>query len=464
MKLQIYTKHYLIIIILLLSAFNLKSQDMKCYKVDSLELDSEGHNYYNFFAIKCADSENCFTWSRLQGLGGFLLKRTTDGGMSWKKVLIDSGYFNDFNDYYNGHYLWDISYPNKNLFIACGDSGLIVRSTDNGETWNKYFIDTSICIDKINMLDEFYGILSATRQDRSIKKKGGGYYETFDGGKTWTIVNYPPDTNLSGFLQYKIFDKNTFCALVVILGQVPKGFNRTKLLWMNNHWTKWDTLNVPNEGTELSFADENNGWLAGGRLYDTVSLGRWGEVIFHTKDGGKIWDIQWDTITTLLPIEDIKFFDKDYGIAGGGYGHVLITHDGGKYWESNLLFEGADITGGAGHVSSIEIPSKNAAYAMYDYSAIYKYIKDTTLAVLAKQVPKIFSIFPDPAESYIYINLPLEFLTEKIKIYSIEGILVYQTSDILKMSDVSAKIDVSRFAAGVYYVKVGDRVCRFIKI
>jgi len=73
-------------------------------------------------------------------------------------------------------------------------------------------------------------------------------------------------------------------------------------------------------------------------------------------------------------------------------------------------------------------------------------------------------ISPNPAESYIFLNLPPEYQTSQIKIYSIEGILVYQTSDILKMSDVSAIIDVSRFTSGVYYVKVGDRVCRFIKI
>ena len=50
------------------------------------------------------------------------------------------------------------------------------------------------------------------------------------------------------------------------------------------------------------------------------------------------------------------------------------------------------------------------------------------------------------------------------KIYSIEGILVYQEpSEGLKPSE-GYKIDVSNFTAGVYYVKVGDRVLKFIKI
>ena len=75
-----------------------------------------------------------------------------------------------------------------------------------------------------------------------------------------------------------------------------------------------------------------------------------------------------------------------------------------------------------------------------------------------------FQISPNPASNFINLNLPPEYQTQPIKIYSVEGILVYQTSDDLKSSDVSAKIDISGFAPGVYYVKVGDKVLRFVKI
>ena len=71
--------------------------------------------------------------------------------------------------------------------------------------------------------------------------------------------------------------------------------------------------------------------------------------------------------------------------------------------------------------------------------------------------------FPNPAESEIFLHLPLEYQSSKIKIYSIEGIEVYKSSDELHSSD-DYKIDVSSFAPGVYYVKVGDKVCRFVKI
>ena len=40
---------------------------------------------------------------------------------------------------------------------------------------------------------------------------------------------------------------------------------------------------------------------------------------------------------------------------------------------------------------------------------------------------------------------------------------MFKMSDTFEVSDIY-KIDVSCFAPGVYYVKVGIRVCRFVKI
>ena len=462
---EIFTIKYIkfILILLTLPYINLHSQDKKWIRVDTCTLNNVNTFYAYVESIKCADSNNCVSWTRLNS-GGYFFKRTTDGGLTWDNIHTDSSYFHNEYDFYIVPELWDISYPNKNLIIACGDSGLIVRSTDNGETWEKFFIDTTICIERINMLDEFYGILIAARQDHSVKKKGGGYYETIDGGKTWSKVNYPPDTNLSGFNQYQIFDKKTFCAIISGRDNITKKLSVPKLLWMRNHWTKWDTVNCPNEGTELSFVDENNGWLAGGRDYDTI-MGelRCSESIFHTSDGGRHWETQWDTVYNLLPLNDIKFFDKNFGIAVGNYGHVLMTNDGGKHWNSIILFDGADKYGGNCGISSIQIPSKDVAYVLYNNNYVYKYTWDNGEAVPEKPETSNFSISPNPARNFISLHLPPEYESSSIKIYSIEGILVYQTSDTFEVSDVY-KIDVSNFSPGVYYVKAGDRVCRFIKM
>ena len=79
------------------------------------------------------------------------------------------------------------------------------------------------------------------------------------------------------------------------------------------------------------------------------------------------------------------------------------------------------------------------------------------VSVVEIETGNIYYLFPNPVESYISLSFPPEYQTSQIKIYSIEGIEVFET-------EYKEKIDVSELVAGVYYVKVGDKVCRFVKM
>ena len=77
-------------------------------------------------------------------------------------------------------------------------------------------------------------------------------------------------------------------------------------------------------------------------------------------------------------------------------------------------------------------------------------------------------ISPNPSSEFIFleinprVNPGVDY--SQIKLYSIEGIEVYnEPSEGFKPAE-GYKIDVSSFAPGVYYVKIGDMVCRFIKM
>ena len=65
-------------------------------------------------------------------------------------------------------------------------------------------------------------------------------------------------------------------------------------------------------------------------------------------------------------------------------------------------------------------------------------------------------ISPNPATDYITLN-PEAAEAKLIQIYSIEGIKMYD-------GEYSERIDVSGFARGVYFVKIGNKVGRFVKI
>ena len=71
---------------------------------------------------------------------------------------------------------------------------------------------------------------------------------------------------------------------------------------------------------DVEFADSNNGWAAG----------YWG-TIFHTKNGGKDWELQKSNINNMLI--DIDFVNPDKGWIVGEYGTILHTENGGKTWQ-----------------------------------------------------------------------------------------------------------------------------------
>ena len=133
-----------IISILIVSVFliifinNLSSQITGWKKVDTRFDYDTTLTYSSYVTMKCADSLNCIVQGSFYGTGGYYFRRTTDGGNNWGNVCIEKGYYNNINDYKKVPKIYDIAYPDTNLFIAVGDSGLILRTTNIGATWQKF--------------------------------------------------------------------------------------------------------------------------------------------------------------------------------------------------------------------------------------------------------------------------------------------------------------------------------------
>jgi len=94
----------------------------------------------------------------------------------------------------------------------------------------------------------------------------------------------------------------------------------------------WEPVNVP-EDIELKsvhFASAEEGWVAGGK---TVMEGG---VIYHTKDGGKTWDLQLgDPDSSDRGFDDLRFVDALHGFAVQGApsgGHTLFATSDGQTW------------------------------------------------------------------------------------------------------------------------------------
>ena len=88
-------------------------------------------------------------------------------------------------------------------------------------------------------------------------------------------------------------------------------------------WRQAQSVPVDCTLTSVSFADAQNGWVAG----------HWG-VILHTADGGETWSVQRSAVNEDRPLFALHRFDARHGVAVGLWSLVLVTEDGGQRWDS----------------------------------------------------------------------------------------------------------------------------------
>ncbi len=94
----------------------------------------------------------------------------------------------------------------------------------------------------------------------------------------------------------------------------------------------WEPVNVPEDValTSVHFVSAEEGWVAGGKNVMA------GGVIYHTKDGGKSWELQvGDPESSDRAFTDLRFVDATHGFAvqgSTGTTHKLYSTSDGQSW------------------------------------------------------------------------------------------------------------------------------------
>ena len=101
------------------------------------------------------------------------------------------------------------------------------------------------------------------------------------------------------------------------------------------------------------------------------------------------------------------------------------------------------------------------------WTAISKFTTVPTTDVKENKSISDFRIFPNPVEDYITIQ-PSEVLetseVSKVQIFNTLGIEIITTPYPLLAKEGNMRIDISQLQAGVYYIKIGNRVEKFVKM
>lgn len=216
----------------------------------------------------------------------------------WKKVNLSiESKLNDI-DFVDNKYGWIV-----------GDGGLILYSSDGGDSWQKQDCPLVESLIAVDFIDSRTGWIFS--QNHILM--------TIDGGKIWNI-KYSDSlwTWPYGDIQ---FYNNNIGFVVCIRGHLMYGavFKTTD---GGETWQNITHQNLPYL-THISIVDENNIWICGG-LYHSIG---------SSSDSGLTW-----TFNPNAPpgfFSTIQFIDKYIGWVSGG--SLYKTIDGGNTWLEQKL-------------------------------------------------------------------------------------------------------------------------------
>ena len=203
----------------------------------------------------------------------------------------------------------------KRGFVA-GDSGYLASTSDGGNTWTKYPLNTDEDINEIYFRNDDNGYLVA----------GKLLFITKDGGRTWQqTAIYRPGEFKPGtpeFLSIRFADKKIGIVIGSILNAAGNVID-SLVFRTQDGGENWQRIRVPTtrELIHADFDGRSNVWVVGD-----------GGVILYSEDGGLNWRQQ--TSGTTMPLYNVDFRDKNDGYVVGKSGTILRTENGGATWET----------------------------------------------------------------------------------------------------------------------------------
>jgi photosystem II stability/assembly factor-like uncharacterized protein len=306
-----------------------------------------------------------------------LILRTTDGGTTWTRhnIPLDAWYDYSISDYHffdsqngilvnydktfktiNGGQTWnllggvktyvnDIAFVNNSIVYGVGANGIIVKTTNGGNTWfaqsksvtneslkATFFLDcqqgwvaglNNMILKTINGGRNWvrqYNTATAFLNANDIffinSQKGwvagaGGIYRTISGGTTWL----PPTTiNTNGNILNTVFFRDSLTGWI--------GGQNGLIMKSLNGGVSWIAKPSGTSATiqKIFFIDDLIGWAVG-------SSGK----ILKTTDGGETW-VSLPSAYSAQTFNGVQFLDNQIGFVVGTDGVFLKTINGGSNW------------------------------------------------------------------------------------------------------------------------------------
>lgn len=444
-------KKILVVLLLLINVLSIRTEWVRVKLKEFGDPNQPVMTEWYIRGIDCSDSLNCYS---VADVGGVCLAiyRSTDAGRNWELIYLkdyDTIKWKPINFTFLPR---SLASPTKNKCIIGGDSGIIFKTDDGGKNWKRvytpiFYEDTWELYKRISlvqMLDSTYGIAFCRR-----------LFYTNDGGESWKEINLPI-TNLDnrGIGWANIINQTTIYVKMVCFSQsdsCPYKYTFLRTYDLGKTWEFYDA-GVTENTRKMYFADSLYGWIVGG-----VSNGVGDQEIAKlcaTTDGGRSWFVQfYDSLKFLMPFMDVSFHDRYNGIAVAWAGLTMITSDGGKTWFPDNINEDLNKTL---FLSPPVVCWRNVKQPIYSGGAyLIHYRVSEPLEVLDKDIDgSEILIVPNPVENRLIIQGNKD---ENVTIYNSLGERIIETH-------TNEEIEIREFPPGVYFVRVGSKILKFVKM
>lgn len=377
-------------------------------------------------------------------------------------------------------HLLDVEFINLNTGWACGDGGVILKTTNGGNNWIQQFTGVTnknlfgihpVDSDYVYCVGWFQTILKSTNGGTNWQILRNGTYgndpslfEVFflDRNKGWMLRNsYILRTSNGGdsfdstLLPYgylrDVYFKDALNGIVCA--------DAAGIFKSTDGGVTWNQVTIPIAMELPDFFKEsfigNTGWVVG-RGSNTPPLGH---MVWKTTDFGTTWD----TIARVISNQPfdyetycVNFSSLNTGWCGGTFGQIFKTTNGGFNWIQQ------------------QMPSTNFRRSMWFYNDSIGWgaggggqiVRTTTggqyLAIepIGGEVPQKFELkqnYPNPFNPSTQINFALpqnSFVTVKIYNAISEEIARLVNNEFKSAGSYSVTFDGSNFSSGIYFYSI----------
>jgi photosystem II stability/assembly factor-like uncharacterized protein len=365
-----------------------------------------------------------------------------------------------FGEGYSIGYVFTINIFGSDIFVGT-DKGIFL-STDNGDSW----------ISRDSGMNGLNSYTFAKSDSNIFAGTEKGIYLSTNNGYSWNRIN-------TGFENYLVTD-------IVV--------NRSNIFVAN--WGQGVLLSTDNG---LSWIEKNEGITPSELFINSIAIndsnifgGSCREGVYLSKDFGNSWIKKNNGITNINVHSIIPNGENIFLATNGG---IFISSNNGDAWinktEGNIY--SMDIIGSyifAGNEFGVYLSKDSGNNWAWDTLGLLRVtsitIGDSLIFIGAERgiyraklsdfgitgvedgdrSEDSIKIFPNPACDFIEINVGNRqacSLQREIKIYNTIGECVMHLTPTLSEGE-GARIDVSGLPPGIYFVRVGDRVSKIIKI